>query len=318
MNVENLIEINNLKKENLSMTKKGKKYKVSEMGIIKMRSYGPISLNINPTYLKEIHFNDRIINLNSSFLNVDKKDRLKLSLSCDYNLYYKASKIMYFKSKKCFSMKLKAQKSSIKGSDYYDHIQYAIEFYNSLNNMEANKFALILENMLQTLKMHTYPDYLTEEKTMLKSISQKTKKWIENQNYLTKTSLIDHYRNIQTILQVQFSHKLINFLGFDVKKYSEKKLQNLFMNLPNYLKSTNSIEFNSIRYLSIGEKFKNSKIEMPERLHLDNVYFETSPGNLLKIVFTCWTERWTKHNLEYIRYYYVINPTFPDPAEESI
>ena len=72
----------------------------------------------------------------------------------------------------------------------------------------------MLKKGLETMKNNVYPTYLTEDKTMLKSLSRKTKSWIKRQNYISRCVHKDHVKNTEDTLQIRFSFAFLTFLGF--------------------------------------------------------------------------------------------------------
>ena len=114
MNLTTLISIDNFKIEALKMT--GKK----KLILRKINFYGPTNLYPYPTYLKEIRLNDRIIPLNSSFINSNEKDRLKTRIIVNFKDYYNLDKFKCLPNHSCYSLNITTSSPNRKGSDYYD------------------------------------------------------------------------------------------------------------------------------------------------------------------------------------------------------
>ena len=196
-------------------------------------------------------------------------------------------------------------------SDEYDDLQYAIDYYNSQNKLDARNIAIKLEKQLIDSKSHIIPPYLSHEIKWLKKLKPQTVKWIGSQIWFIDVTVIDHTRNYEYTVKEIRSASMMSFLGYpNHRDLPSKEQKNIILDQRTRVITVNNTNMMLVRYEKRDKDdyyFKTLKIDLPDRVYYEDLYFESKNGKYQKIALMVWIERWTQDMKEYIRKYMVIS-----------
>ena len=230
INIYQLIEKTKKSKENSSKIQMSMIDKFAE-DVCKFK-FKPITINNNPSYIKEIILQDRIIPINSNYMISSEKDRPKSKYNVDLKYYYNTTEVTYNSNNKFYSLRFIEKNPEKLGSDNYNYLRYAIDYYKSLNDKEGLTISEIFKAKYSSIQNLKFPEYLTREKTWIKNITKNTRKWVTKQIWTSTISILDHARKIEHITKLKLSNEFLNIVDLkDFKDFSDEKKKTTYFKI---------------------------------------------------------------------------------------
>ena len=284
----------------------------------KLDSIGTTNIFPSPSLLVEIRLGEQVIVLNSSFLNSNEQDRLKVSMIVNYNTYYKPLQIVHhidckkiLLEEKCTN---KIQKEQIKD------IQLACSYYKSQNHLDGKKVSEILETLMKKFSVNYHILSYSQEKVWIKKLSERTKTFIKKNAWNIRKFVITPETNYEQLQYYKLSNKILELYGLNIKETNLKSLKTteILQSFNNSMKTTHHVDFMINRYQpskKTNDKISNLNINYPIKVFDKHLYWENLNGDTININSWIWYESYYKNMKEYIVKYAII---FKDGVFPSI